>query len=303
MRPTGLEVGQCSGARRERPVSGRLLLATIVVAQSAVLGACHSNGAAEDAGGASRPIDAGPEWTCLDQPLEVTTSSPVGVTFTIYDAFSMLTTAGPSGGSDFTAISYSPIPGIAIRGCEDLDPACAMPTTPIETTGDAGQATVTVPDNFRGVFELSGPGYLTAGVYTNQLLADASTFTPPIPAISPDVASSVAAGLNVPFNLDAGVGIMVFEVFDCFDRRAAGVAFSMTIDAGSGAVQYYVQDDLPSVAATETDSLGTAGALNVPAGPMTITGSLPGANRNLGSVQTVVIAGGVTFALWRVRAR
>jgi hypothetical protein len=302
MQSTGLEVGQCSGAGGEQSAKKRLLLVTIVLAQSALLGACHSNSAAEDAG-ASPPTDAGPEWTCLDQPLEVTTTSPVAVTFTIYDAFASLTTAGPSGGSDFTALAYSPIPGITIEGCGALDPSCAMPVTSLETTGDAGQATVTVQDNFLGFFKLSGPGYLTAGVYTNQLLADASTFTPPIPAISPDVASSVAAGLNVPVDLDAGVGIMVFEVFDCFDRRAAGVAFSMAIDAGSGAVQYYVQDDLPSVAATETDSLGTAGALNVPAGPMTITGSLPGTNRNLGTIQTRVLAGGVTFALWRVRAR
>jgi hypothetical protein len=302
MQSTGLEVGQCSGAGGKRSVGRRLLLVAIVLAQGALVGACHSNSAAEDAGPAP-PVDAGPEWTCLDQPLEVTTTSPVAVTFTLYDAFSTLTTAGATGGSDFTAISYSAVPGIAIRACGDLGPFCAPVITPIETTGDAGQATVTVPDDFGGFFELSGPGYLTAGVYTNQLLADASTFTPPIPAISPQAASAVAAGLNVPLDLDAGVGIMVFEVFDCLDRRAAGVAFSMAIDAGSGAVQYYVQDDLPSVAARETDSLGTAGALNVPAGPMTITGSLPGVNRNLGSVQTTVLAGGVTFALWRVRAR
>lgn len=95
---------------------------------------------------------------------------------------------------------------------------------------------------------------------------------------------------------------MVFEVYDCFDQHAAGVSFTMSIDAGPPTVQYYVADNIPSTAATQTDSLGIGGALSVPAGPMTVTGTLVGAQRTLGSVQTVVLAGGVTLALWRVRA-
>ena len=76
----------------------------------------------------------------------------------------------------------------------------------------------------------------------------------------------------------------------------------MSIDAGLPTVQYYVADNIPSTTATQTDTLGIGGALNVPAGPMTVTGTLAGTQRTLGSVQTVVLAGGVTLAFWRVRA-
>ena len=277
------------------------LLVTLVLGLSLLSGACHSNSVAED-GGAGSPLDAGPQWACLDQPSEVTSSSPVAITFTLYNAFSPLVTAGATGGSDFTVVSCTPVPGFALEGCSTINPSCPMPATPFATTDDAGEATVTVPNDFQGFFRLAGPGYLPAGVYMNQLLADASTFTPPIPAIGPQEAALIASALNVPFDLDGGVGVVVFEVYDCFDRHAAGVSFAMSINAGPPTVQYYVADNIPSTTAKQTDALGIGGALNVPAGPMTVTGTLVGTQRTLGSVQTVVLAGGVTLAFWRVRA-
>ena len=47
----------------------------LVLGLSLLSGACHSNSVAEDAG-AGLPVDAGPQWACLDQPSEVTSFEP-----------------------------------------------------------------------------------------------------------------------------------------------------------------------------------------------------------------------------------
>src|ERR1700735_3539984 len=62
-------------------------------------------------------VDAGDEaadpWGGLDQPAEVVTADPVAITFKVFNAIDDITTGGSTGGSDFTAISYTPVPGVA----------------------------------------------------------------------------------------------------------------------------------------------------------------------------------------------
>ena len=114
----------------------------------------------------------------------------------------------------------------------------------------------------------------------------------------------LATAIGVPMELDpdAGVGHAFFQVYDCFDRHAAGVAFTLAIDAGPKMVEWYPRrTGFPSTTATETDSVGSGGAVNVPAGAVTVTATLVATTRTIGAISAVITAGGTTFAWVRVR--
>jgi hypothetical protein len=278
-------------------------LITTVVAQSLLLGACHSSEVTLTPDAGSGGFDAAGPWGCLDQPPEVTTASPVTITFEMFDAIYPVTTAGPTGGSDLTVISFDPLSGVSIEACDPGDLLCSTPVTPIVTTEDAGVATLTVPGNFTGFFKFTAAGYLPSYTYQGNFLADASTLAPPAAMLAPADAITLAGSLGAIVDLDAGssVGLVFFEVYDCFDRHGAGVQFALSTDAGPTTVPFYLADGLPSGTATETDSVGAAGAVNVPVGPMTITATLAATNQTLGSITVNVRAGGTTSG-W-VRAR
>jgi hypothetical protein len=265
--------------------------------------ACVAPGATSEAGADAGPPDADP-WGCLDQPPEVTDpNAQVAITFTVFDALAPITTAGPQGGTDFTVLACSPVSGISFRACDALDPSCAKPVTPVVITDDAGQATFSVPGSFAGFYQFSGPGYLSARVYTGQLLAGAPTFAAPCALLGTQETSLLANAIGVTMSLDpdAGLGHVFFQSYDCFDRHAPGVTFTIAVDAGPQTVQWYAKNQLPSTTARETDSLGAGGAVNVPAGALTVTATLAATKRTLGAVNTVISAGGTTFAWVRVR--
>jgi hypothetical protein len=250
------------------------------------------------------PDAAADPWFCLGLPSQVTSpTTQVTITFTVFDALSPVVTAGPQGGSDFTVISGDFLPGVSIEACDSLDPTCARPVTPLVVTGDAGQATLSLPQTFVDFVQLTNPNYLTAKVYMGRLLADASTFSAPIAFLGTQEASLLAVALGVPFVLDAdgGLGEAFFEVFDCFDRLAPGVTFTMGVDAGPQTVQWYTKNQLPSTTTNVTDALGTGGAVNVPSGALTVTATLAATNRTLGSVNAYVAAGETTLMWVRVR--
>jgi hypothetical protein len=276
------------------------LLPTCVLAQTLLLGACHSNDATSTASG---PGDAAADpWACLDEPPQVTNTSPVAITFKTYDVINPITTAGSMGGSDFTVLSFVPLPGIAIQACSILDPSCMEPVSPPETTDDAGEATLTVLDNLTGYFKLTAAGYLPFELFPGPLLAGASTFAPPVSMITPVAAISLADAIGAAPDLDAGadVGAVFVAIYDCSDRYAAGVTFSIS-GTTAATVPFYITSGLPSAKATETDSSGTWGAVDVPVGALTVTATLAATRRPLGSINVMIRAGGAATAWIRAR--
>jgi hypothetical protein len=257
----------------------------------------------EDAGVDAAAVDAGP-WGCLDQPAQVLGSTPVAVTFTVLNALDPVVTAGSQGGTDFTALSYTPVPGVSVEGCNALDVFCTAPASSEAVSDDAGIATVVVPENFGGYFEFMNPGFLPSTLYPGRFLADASAFPATFGDLNTTATLSIASILRVPMLVDpeAGVGQAFVQVFDCFDRYAPGVSFTFGIvDAGPNEVQWYINDMFPSNGATQTDSQGTGGLLNVPAGSLLVTATLAGTTRVLGTANPLLRAGWVTYAWIRVR--
>ena len=232
-------------------------------------------------------------------------ATPVAITFDMFDAINPVTTAGPTGGSDLTVISFDPLPGVSIEACNSGDVLCSTPVTPVETTEDAGVATLTVPGNFDGFFKL------TAAPATSPRTSIRGTSSPTHrpsrrrPRCSPPrtrSTSPVRSARSWTSTLARAWG-------SCSSRStiaSIGTARSsnspLSVDAGATTVPFYLADGLPSRTATETDSIGAAGVVNAPIGTMTITATLAATNQTLGSFTVDIRAGGTTSGWVRVRS-
>jgi hypothetical protein len=258
--------------------------------------------AANEGGGEDAGDGAVDPWGCVSLPPETLNPNQViQVTVTSFDALKPITTEGPQG-SDLVPVTYSAVTGATVEACGTFDPACAGPVA-TATTNDAGVAQVTVHGDFVGFYRLTAPGYLGSATYPGQLLQDASAESITTAMLGTNELQLLAAALGVTVDTspDAGVGHAFFEAFDCFDHHAAGVVFTMQGDAGADTVQWYTRNNAPSTTATETDTLGTGGAVNVPTGALTVTASLGSSGKILGTINPIIGAGTTTFAFIRVR--
>lgn len=246
--------------------------------------------------------DAGPNpWGCLSAPPEVLSAGQsIAVTLTAFDALQPIQTAGPAG-SDLVPVSYTAVPFANVEGCNTLDPACNSAVAS-GTMDEAGVTVLTMPANFVGFFRLTAPGYFPSTTYPGQLLADASAESITTAMVDVNALQELAFALNVNVEgADAGVGLAFFEAFDCFDHHAPGVTFTILGDAGAGAIPWYIVNGVPSTADNQTGSLGAGGAVNVPAGPLTVVATLASTKQVLGTISAIVREGETVFGYVRVR--
>jgi hypothetical protein len=301
-----LDAQQCS-VDADCAARGAAFAGAVCVSQVCVAPAVESGGGdaqtetgAPDAGG-DGTVDI---WACLSQPHEVLNPShTIVVTITAFDALKPITTEGPQG-SDLVPVAYSAVPGATVLGCNVFDPACAS-SVGSATTNDAGVATMPVTGDFVGFFRLSAPSYLPAATYPGQLLADASgeSITTAMLGINELQLLAAALGVTVDTAPDSGVGQAFFEAYDCFDHRASGVTFTLLADAGSGSTQFYTLNGAPSTSATETDTLGAGGAVNVPVGALSVQATIASTQRVIATINPIISSGGTTFAYVRPRTR
>jgi hypothetical protein len=165
--------------------------------------------------------------------------------------------------------------------------------------------TVHVPGDFDGFHRFTLDGYLPATLYAGPVLADASTQSLLTAMLKKNDTALLAAAIGVPLETDpdSGVGHIFIQVFDCYDRHAPNVVFTLGVDGGKETVQWYVRNGLPSTTAKETDTLGAGGVINVPQGGVNLTATIEGTKQTIGTVNAVVSPGATTFAWVRVRTR
>ncbi|HEY2518106.1 MAG TPA: hypothetical protein VGI39_44860, partial [Polyangiaceae bacterium] len=251
-------------------------------------------------------IDTADPWWCLNQPPELTDpNAQISVTFKVFNALKPITTAGTSGGDDFTVLSYTPIAGVSVKTCDALDPFCAGDAATPVTSDSSGLATLTVKGDFNGFFKFEANGYLTSSLYAGQLLPDASGFSPPFGYLDLDQTASLASaiGVDMPTDPDASVGHAFFQAYDCHDRHAAGISFSISVDGGANSIQWYTQGSgtAPNTSATATDSIGAGGIVNVPVGVVVSTATIASTGQVIGTVTTFIRPGAAMFAWFRPR--
>jgi hypothetical protein len=246
-------------------------------------------------------------WACLDQPplAGEDPTTQVAVDIVTYDPLASGTLpAGVDGGSDLILASgYTGAPGVSAEACSPLDVFCAYPRTQGAVTDDSGTARLTLPGDFSGYYQLERPDLFPSLLYTGRFVAGDTHVTYPEAAPTKAELSALSLAFHVAVNeqADAGPGYLTAIVFDCNDRRASGVSFSLTnVSAG---VQIYLQNGIPTNA-TQTTADGAGAFMNVPQGSVTLASTLvTEGNRSLGTTNVYVRSGSLTNVFVRPRVR
>jgi hypothetical protein len=259
--------------------------------------------------GVSDALDAGDvavptgPWRCLGAPPEVLDpNAKIAVTLIVLDALQPIATAGPTGGSDLALVAGVALAGVTVRACNPLDPLCNTPATTPALTDDAGVAQLTLPGDFIGFYSLSRADVVPTDFYLGQPMSGVAAESFPAPILTKTGVQllSQSLGVGVDLSPDASVGMVFFNAYDCDDRHASGVTFTLS-NTDPQTVAWYINNGLPTTTAKETDNLGAAGAVNVPVGQLVVTATLVDGNRALGSSNVLIHPGAATIAYVRVR--
>lgn len=239
-------------------------------------------------------------WACLGQGSVAPTMAQITVAVTAFNGLDAVTFTGQvDGGSDLTLASDTAFPGLMVLACNALDSACASPLA-TGTTDSNGLASLAVAGNFSGTFRLNGAGAVPTILWLGALPAGATTFRAPVPILETQGLSALEAALDT--SPGSTLGHVFFEVYDCFDQLAAGVAVAPSASLGTEAVAWYAANNLPSATATETAATGNGGILNASPGAVSLTATLAGSSTTVGTANVVVEAQTITNVFFRARA-
>jgi hypothetical protein len=256
---------------------------------------------APDGGAGDGPSATSADWSCLDAaPPPPTLPSSLDVTFHTIDVFQSIVTAGSTGGSDLTIVSATPLPGVSIHACLALDPSCTSEAGTVQSD-NAGVAHLPLLSTFDGVIRVERPDLLVGTVYLGRFVDVDPGY--PLPMISAQSAETLGEpyGFTLAEGPDAGLGHVFVAVYDCNDRHAPGVSFRFEPTAPTTRAFYLDAKTLLSVTDTATDTTGTGGAFNVPAGDVTVTATFAASGEPFRSTKVHVGSGGATLLLLRAR--
>jgi hypothetical protein len=248
------------------------------------------------------------DWSCLANPNEVLDPNlRVDVKVLVMNALDQSVSAGSvDGGSDLDTISGVGLPGVAVRTCAVRDPDCINGSA-AEITDDGGRVDFVMSGDFEGFLDFRRPDLVPSTLYPGNLLSGQTTANFPAFLIDTQtfVALAESASSTPPcVDEDGGLGHVIVTIYDCHDHQAPGV--SVTYDNhASSILPFYFKGGFPSTTASQTDSFGLAGAINIPQGSLDVSASFhpPGdaAAIPVGNVNIVVRPGGITFAWIRAR--
>jgi hypothetical protein len=189
-------------------------------------------------------------------------------------------------------LTSMPVPGLTVQLCNKYDPPCASPLE-IGLTPDAqGNVTVTVASDFEGYLLVEGAGYLNTLVFLDPL---AQPKNEAVLIVSTSEEAGLASAAAVTLNPDGG--LLIVRTANCEYDPSAGV--SVTLAPSDMQTGFYVINNGLSTSATQTDTSGNAGFVNVTPGTPTITGTLGPGGEELGQITTLVRAGSLTFQILR----
>jgi hypothetical protein len=146
-----------------------------------------------------------------------------------------------------------------VTACQQFDVECHAPVVgPLEVKPTVLTDYI-LPQGFNGYFQISNPATMPALYFLSRtLVADTVAWSPTV--LSQDTVSRLASAAGA--TLSPNAGLIIAAVRDCAGNPIAGV----TVSSSDGlSLRYYVVNDLPVLAATETTAQGVVGFANVPA--------------------------------------
>lgn len=185
---------------------------------------------------------------------------------------------------------------VTVKLCNKYDPACAAPLgTPVPDA--MGFISTTLPAEVEAYLEVTSADgtYMPALAFLDHVAADKN---PDIELVAPDVAQGIATAAGV--TLDLTKGVILARTADCTHARTAGV--SDTIFPTDAETRFYLINNAATPSATQTDSAGNSGFVNVDPGNVTITGTEGPTGPEFGKATTLVRAGYITYQMLRPTA-
>lgn len=190
----------------------------------------------------------------------------------------------------------TPWVGISVKMCAKSDPECAAPLDQ-KTTDAKGQATFSIPTEpggYGAFLEFTGdkvaPSLGMYGHTDQEFFFGQKNVDVPIFSQSTFNLFLSAGGVKA----DPERGTVSFGMEDCNGNRIAGLTPSAsTADAQSTTL--YVKGSLPTKNATATDVSGLVGVVNLPPGPVELTGTIAKTGQVFGKIKTQVRKGFITM--------
>lgn len=221
------------------------------------------------------PVD--PKWGCRTKPMSADQESgPFQTSLVIVDA-----------------VSQTPLAGVGAELCRKLDVDCSAPLSDTVVSDEHGMVSFTVDRGFDGYVALTAPGISSTLYFFNPPVTGA-TVTKTVSLSSPGMMLLFAQEIGVQLAADRGT--VIISAVDCEGKAAQGVSYSTT--AGDGTtVAFYTVGQLPTTKTDSTDQSGFGGLINVPAGVVTVTGTLVADGSRIGTLGLLARRGTMTYTV------
>jgi len=193
-------------------------------------------------------------------------------------------------------LSNAPVAtNLTIELCNKLDPTCASPLGAALPVDSMGWVSATVASDFEGYLDITD----TTGNYLPSLIfidVVAIGQNPSVLLIPKGAEQGLAANANV--TVDPTAALMLTRTVDCTEAATAGA--SVGVSPLGAATGFYLINSSVLVTATETDSAGDCGFINLAAPQsLTVTGTVGPGGAEFGRVTTLVRPGAMTYQLLR----
>jgi hypothetical protein len=220
----------------------------------------------------AKPVVVDPKWGCIGHVKAPVAGGMDTVSVQLLDLFTQ------------TAAQ-----GVTLKLCNKYDTPCATPLS-IPTQDAQGFVTVTLPSDLEAYLDVQGGDYVPSIVFLDHVNAAKNTDILLVP-------QTAAVGLanTAKVTLDPTKAILLVRTVDCTGARTDGV--STTLFPLGMATRFYTINQTVTPNATETDSGGNAGFVNVDPGPPAITATIGPSGKEIGKISTLVRAGYLTFQL------
>jgi hypothetical protein len=193
-------------------------------------------------------------------------------------------------------ISLEPLPGVPVAACPKRDLVCAQPVASA-TTGADGHVVFDLPENFAGYLQVVRFQDYMPALYFLPATRPDSGLLHEFPLLKSGVViNALAASLGVSNGIDPTRGHLMVLAEDCFEAPLSGVRLSSK-QADDKAVQYYVQQELPTPTLLETSTDGEGGYFNFPVGTAILELQKTDTALKLTTTSLVVRAGFITVAV------
>ena len=189
-------------------------------------------------------------------------------------------------------LTGAPVTDATARSCTKIDTQCMTPVASDFHSDAEGILPVELDKHFDGFLEISAPGKLNPILYFFYPPVDSDRTIPFVPLVPPEAYDQLAKQVGTGLLFTRGAAIALG--YDCQGVTAPGIQYSID-DADESTLPFFMEKGLPSITATETDTSGQGGFVNVKPGIHRLSGSVRQSGAHIGTVSVVVRAPLITY--------